>query len=310
MNANAPLNTSHYLRVQPEVADAISDGRPVVALESTIISHGMPYPENVETARGLEEIVRSRGAVPATIAVAEGAFRIGLDEQTLELFGTSNDIMKASRRDLGYAFSQARLAATTVATTMIGAHMAGIRVFATGGTGGVHRGGHESFDISADLQELSRTPVAVVSAGVKSILDIGRTLEYLETHGVPVIGFGVDEFPAFYSRTSGAYVSHRLDTAGDVAALLQAQWESGLGGGALVANPIPREAEMEYAAIEKAIQTALSDAEQAGVQGREVTPFLLGRIVEITGGESLRANIALVRNNATVAADIARELAA
>lgn len=311
MSPHGALNDdrSPYLRIAPEVADAISEGRPVVALESTIISHGMPYPQNVETARSLEEIVRSRGAVPATVAIADGAFQIGMDAETLELFGTSKDVMKASRRDLGYAFSKRRLAATTVATTMIGAHMAGIRVFATGGTGGVHRGGHESLDISADLQELSRTPVAVVSAGVKSILDIARTLEYLETLGVPVIGFGVDEFPAFYTRSSGCEVSLRLDTAAEVAALLRAQWESGVGGGALIANPIPVDAEMEYAEIEKAIQAALADAERQGVRGREVTPFLLGRIVERTGGRSLAANIALVRNNAAVAAGIATEFA-
>jgi pseudouridylate synthase len=296
------------VRVAEEVRSALAGGLPVVALESTIISHGMPYPRNLETARALEAVVREHGAVPATIAIMDGAFRVGLTSAELEHLATADNVLKASRRDIGYALAGGHTAATTVATTMIGAALAGIRVFATGGTGGVHRGAIESWDVSADLQELARTPVAVVSAGVKSILDLPRTLEYLETMGVPVIGYGTDEFPAFYTRHTGLSVPVRLDTAESVAGALAAQWEAGLSVGALIANPIPAEDEMEHGYIESIIDSAVAEAADRGIHGKEVTPFLLGRIVELTDGKSLEANIALVMHNARVAASIATRL--
>ncbi|MFW5694348.1 MAG: pseudouridine-5'-phosphate glycosidase [Alkalispirochaeta sp.] len=294
-----------YITIEPTVADAIGRGRPVVALESTIISHGMPYPQNVETARQVEAIVREGGATPATIAVMDGAFRIGLTDDELEELGQRGDVLKASRRDVGLALATRRTAATTVATTMIGAAAAGIRLFATGGTGGVHRGYQSTMDVSADLPELAQTPVAVVSAGVKSILDIGRTLEYLETVGVPVITYGADQFPAFYSRESGFAAPLRLDDPGTIGATLTAHWELPGAGGVLVANPIPETDAMEYGEIEAVIERAVEDAEERGIHGKDVTPFLLARIVELTGGKSLEANIALVKNNARLAAEIA-----
>jgi pseudouridine-5'-phosphate glycosidase len=294
-----------YLKTSESVRAALADGRPVVALESTIISHGMPYPRNVETARLVEDDVRAAGAEPATIAIIDGAFRIGLSGDELEELGRRKDVLKASRRDVGIALATRRIAATTVATTMIGAAAAGIRLFATGGTGGVHRGFESTMDVSADLPELARTPVAVVSAGVKSILDIGRTLEYLETLGVPVITVGSDAFPAFYSRESGFATPLRLDDPETIAASLSAHWSVGNSGGALIANPIPPGDAMEYAEIEEVISRAVAEVDARGIAGKEVTPFLLGRIVELTGGRSLEANIALVRNNARLAARIA-----
>lgn len=302
--------SADYLSVGEEVREALAADRPVVALESTIISHGMPYPRNLETAREVEAVVREAGATPATIAILDGRFRVGLEAAELELLATARDVAKASRRDLGYLLSRGGPAATTVATTMIGAGAAGIRLFATGGTGGVHRGVAESFDISADLQELARTPVAVVSAGVKSILDIPKTLEYLETMGVPVYGWQTDEFPAFYTRRSDLPVPLRADGAAELARALLAQWQLGLPAGALIANPIPAEDELEHGYIERVIEQAVAEAGEREIHGRDLTPFLLGRIVELTGGRSLEANIALVKNNARVASAVAVELTA
>ncbi len=294
-----------YLVVAEEVAEALKARRPVVALESTIISHGMPFPRNLETARQVEEDVRSAGAVPATVAIIDGRFRIGLADVELEYLARAEGVRKASRRDLASAFARRQTAATTVATTMIGADWAGIRVFATGGTGGVHRGASQTMDVSADLYELARTPVAVVSAGVKSILDIGKTLEYLETLGVPVLGYRTDAFPAFYTRDSGFPVTDRVDGPQEVAAILRGRWDSGLGGGVLVANPVPESAALAPEFINKVIDTAVAEADRKGITGKEVTPFLLGRIVELTDGRSLETNIALVRSNARVAGEIA-----
>lgn len=288
-----------------EVAEALAENRPVVALESTIISHGMPYPDNVRTAREVEHLVRDYQAVPATIAIIDGVYRIGLDEATLERLGNDGNVEKASRRDLPAVFASRRTAATTVATTMIGAYAAGINVFATGGTGGVHRGADSTFDVSADLQELARTPVAVVSAGVKSILDIGKTLEYLETLGVPVLGYRTDEFPAFYTGSSGFDVPRRVDSAEDAARIIHAGARFGMDNGYLIANPIPPNDALPPEYIEEVIQNAVAQAERDRIGGKELTPYLLGRIVELTGGRSLKANIALVKNNARVAAQIA-----
>ena len=298
------MKENSHVRIHPDVKTALAAGKAVVALESTIISHGMPYPQNVETAAAVEALIRTGGAVPATVAIMDGAFQIGLTEEQIERLGSSRDVTKASRRDIGFCMAEKRLAATTVATTMIGAHAAGIRVFATGGTGGVHRGYETSLDISADLPELGRTPVAVVSAGVKSILDIGRTLEYLETLGVPVITVGSDEFPAFFSRGSDHPSPLRLDTPESVAQALRAHWSLFGAGGVLVANPIPEEDAMDYREIEDMIERAVGEAESQGVVGKQVTPFLLSRVVELTGGASLTANIALVKNNARLATEI------
>ncbi len=298
-----------HLDCTPEVQDALASGRPVVALESTIISHGMPHPQNVHTAREVEDIVRANGAVPATIAIIGGRLKAGLTPDELELLGTDPSVTKASTRDLGLLVAQGRHGATTVASTMRVAALAGIHVFATGGTGGVHRGAAQSYDISADLTELARSRVAVVSAGVKSILDIGLTLEYLETQGVPVVTLGADEFPAFYSRHSGFATPLRLDSPSEVAGMLRAMWALGDQGGALVANPIPEDAEIPAGEITPHIERALSDMTAQGVSGKDTTPYLLGRIVEITGGQSLTANIALVKHNAAVAAQIAATLA-
>ena len=296
-----------YIDIAPEVRTALDRGDPVVALESTIISHGMPYPQNVETARQVEREVADNGALAATIAVIEGRFRVGLSDSDLEILA-QGDVRKASRWDLASIFAKRESAGTTVATTMIGASWAGIRLFATGGTGGVHRGSDRTMDVSADLHELARTAVAVVSAGVKSILDIGKTLEYLETLGVPILGYQTDTFPAFYTSESGYGVTDRVNTPEEAAAILSARWDSGLGGGVLVANPIPKEEELEPAYIEGVIERAVQEAEERGIRGKEITPFLLGRILELTGGKSLEANIALVRNNARIAARIARAL--
>jgi len=292
-----------------EVRNALDSRQPVVALESTIIAHGMPYPRNVETAMLVEETIRRRGAIPATCAIIEGKLRAGLATDELELLGKEGaSIPKASRRDLPYLVSKGMHGATTVASTMIIARLAGIRVFATGGIGGVHRGAALTMDISADLQELAQTPVAVVSAGAKSILDLGLTLEYLETHGVPVIGFGTSEFPAFYTRRSGFGVDYRLDTPEEIAHLLDTKWQMGLSGGAVIANPVPEEFQMDADIIEKTIREAVQEAEKTGVKGKRITPFLLARIEELTGGKSLETNIRLVLNNAGLAADISRSL--
>jgi len=300
------MNKKHLpLDLSPEVDEALRKGRPVVALESTIISHGMPYPENVETARFLEEEIRNRGAVPATMAILGGRIKAGLSDNHIEYLGKAEGIQKASRRDLPVILAGGLDAATTVAATMICAGAAGIRVFATGGIGGVHRGAETSFDISADLQELARTSVAVVCAGAKAILDLPLTLEYLETLGVPVLGYGTEEFPAFYSRSSGMGVDHRVDSAIEAAGILAAKWDFGLEGGVLIANPIPEEFSIEKKKIDRAVEAALIEAQRRGIFGKDLTPFLLDRIRELTGGESLEANIRLVKNNAAVAADIA-----
>jgi pseudouridine-5'-phosphate glycosidase len=297
------------LAVTDEVATALAEGRPVVALESTIISHGMPYPQNVEMAVEVEGIVRSLGAVPATIAVLGGRPRIGLSPDDLELLASHPDVAKVSVRDLPYVVARGVHGATTVASTMRLAALAGIRVFVTGGLGGVHRGAETSFDVSADLTELGQTDVAVVCAGVKSILDIGLTLETLETLGVPVVGFGSDEFPSFFSRSSGYAAPMRVDTAADVAAMMRAKWSLGIAGGIVVANPIPAEDEIPADEIGMVIDRALADLDRLGIHGKDATPYLLGRIVELTDGASLVANIALVRNNARLGAAIAREFA-
>ena len=292
-----------YLDVNPEVAEALASGKPVVALESTIISHGMPYPQNVETALKVEQIIRENGAVPATIAIIGGRLKAGLTAEEIEYFGKKGlAIHKASRRDLAVLCARGEDGATTVATTMIIAHMAGIKIFATGGIGGVHRGAEVTMDISADLEELGQTPVMVVCAGAKSILDLGLTLEYLETKGVPVIGFGTKELPAFYTRTSGFQVDYRMDTVEDMAAAFKAQHDLGMKGGMLVANPIPEEYAMPLEVINAAIDQAIAESVKKGIHGKETTPFLLARVAELTGGDSLASNIQLVFNNAKVAA--------
>ncbi|CEN80582.1 pseudouridine-5'-phosphate glycosidase [Paraclostridium sordellii] len=297
-----------YLHIHPEVKKALSEGQPVVALESTIISHGMPYPKNVEMAKNVSKIIRDNGAIPATIAIIDGILKVGLTSEEIEFLGTSNNVLKASRRDLPFIISKKLNGATTVATTMILANLAGVKVFATGGIGGVHRGAQETFDISADLQELSNTNVAVVCAGAKSILDIGLTLEYLETNGVPVVGFGTEEFPAFYTRKSGFGVDYKVDSSVEVASALKAKWDLDLKGGMVIGNPIPENFEMDYDTINNAIETALKEADENNITGKKVTPFLLDKVKTITAGKSLEANIELVYNNAKVAAQIAKDL--
>jgi pseudouridine-5'-phosphate glycosidase len=297
----------NFLQIQPEVADALASGRAVVALESTIIAHGMPFPQNIEMAKKVEGIVRENGAVPATIACLGGKVCVGLSADQLHELATSQNVMKLSRRDMPYAISHKVAGATTVAATMIGAEMAGIKFFATGGIGGVHRGSELTGDISADLQELSRTSVAVISAGAKAILDIPKTLEYLETMGVPVIGFQSKYFGAFYSRSSGIELELDMHTPKDVAAFLNAKWTMGLDGGALISNPIPVEFEIPNSEIEPTILAAVLEAERNGIGGKKLTPFLLARIKEITEGRSLNANLELVYNNAKVAAMISSE---
>ena len=299
-----------YLDIAPEVAEALAAGKPVVALESTIISHGMPYPQNVETALKVEQIIRDAGAVPATIAIIGGRLKAGLSKEEIDYLGrTGAGIPKASRRDLPVLVAQGKDGACTVTTTMMIADMAGIRVFATGGIGGVHRGAQQTFDISADLEELAHTPVMVVCAGAKSILDLGLTLEYLETHGVPVIGYQTEELPAFYTRKSGFAVDYRLDTPAQLAEAFHVKRELGLRGGMLVTNPIPEAYSMDADVINKAIDEAVEEAKEQGIHGKATTPFLLAKIKDITGGDSLAANIQLVYNNAKLAADTACELA-
>ena len=293
------------LSLSPEVTQARAAGKPIVALESTIISHGMPYPQNVQMATEVENIIRDAGAVPATIAVIDGKICIGLTAGQLTLLASSPQAMKVSRRDLAFALSQRQIGATTVAATMICAELAGIEVFVTGGIGGVHRGAATSFDISADLKELARTSVAVVCAGVKSILDIGLTLEYLETHGVPVMSVGQAGFPAFFTRTSGFQADFRLDTAHEQARFVRTKWQLGLFGGVVIGNPVPAHAALADADINVLIERALADATTAGVTGKAITPFLLERIVALSDGRSLACNIALVKNNALVGAQLA-----
>lgn len=298
-----------YLDISPEVQQALAEGKPVVALESTIISHGMPYPKNVETALLVEKTIRDNGAVPATIAIIGGRLKAGLSPEEIEYLGKSGrKVAKVSRRDLAAIVARGADGATTVTTTMIIAHMAGIRVFATGGIGGVHRGAETTMDISADLEELANTPVMVVCAGAKSILDLGLTLEYLETKGVPVIGYGTDELPAFYTRRSGFGVDYRVDTPAQLAAMFKAQQELGMKGGMLVTNPIPEQYAMDKEVIDAAIDQAVRESREKGIHGKETTPFLLARVVELTGGDSLESNIQLVLNNAVVASRTASEL--
>lgn len=296
---------NQYVVTSQEVKEALENGKPVVALESTIISHGMPYPKNVETALRVEEIIRENGAVPATIGIIGGVLKAGLTKEEIDYMGKAPDVAKVSRRDIPYIVSSKKDGATTVASTMIIADMAGIKIFATGGIGGVHRGAETTMDISADLEELAATDVAVVCAGAKSILDIGLTLEYLETKGVPVFGYGTKELPAFYTRKSGFPVDYRIDTPEELAAVLKAKWSLGLHGGALIANPIPEIYSMDEAFITKVIEDAVVEAHEKGVKGKDTTPFLLAKIKEITGGDSLESNIQLVYNNAEVAAKVA-----
>ena len=294
-----------FLQFSPEVQAARAAGKPVVALESTIISHGMPYPQNVQTAREVEQVIRDAGAVPATIALIDGRICVGLADDQLEQLGNAQDALKVSRRDLAYVLAEKKLGATTVAATMICAALAGIEVFVTGGIGGVHRGAETSFDISADLQELARTNVAVVCAGVKSILDIGLTLEYLETHGVPVVSVGQPGFPAFFTRESGFDADFQLDTPEQQARFIRTKWQLGLTGGVVVSNPVPAESAMKNEEIDGIIAQALREADAQGVKGKAVTPFLLARIKDLTGGRSLATNIALVKHNALVGARLA-----
>lgn len=295
--------------IHPEVASALAAGRPVVALESTIITHGMPYPANVETARAVEAVIRAAGAVPATIAILGGRITVGLTPEELEHLGQCPDAVKCSRRDLPVVVARGLDGATTVAGTMIVAERAGIGVFVTGGIGGVHRGAETTMDVSADLTELARTDVAVVCAGAKAILDLGLTLEYLETHGVPVLGYRTDRFPAFYVRDGGFALDARVDSVEELAAIITAKRALGLTGGVVVANPIPLEHELPALEIESAIQTALADARARGITGKAATPFLLARLGEVTGGRSLKANIALVMHNAELGARLAIALA-
>jgi pseudouridine-5'-phosphate glycosidase len=299
------MTAARYVDVAPEIAAALAAGEPVVALESTIIAHGMAWPQNLETARAVEAIVRAAGARPATIAILGGRIKVGLGEAELERLAKGHDIAKASTREIPWLVAAGRDGATTVAATMRIAALAGIRVFATGGIGGVHRGAGSSFDVSADLTELARTSVAVVSAGIKSILDIAATLERLETLAVPVVVYGADRFPAFYSRDSGLPAPLRLDSPEEIARMMQAKWALGLVGGISIANPIPTADEIPAARIDGAIEAALAEMGRHGISGQETTPFLLARVSKITGGDSLKANIALVKNNARLAAEIA-----
>lgn len=303
------MKQNPYLDLAPEVAETLEKNRPVVALESTIISHGMPYPQNVETARAVEKIIRDHGAVPATTAIIGGRLKAGLSDDEIEHLGKSGQaVTKVSRRDIPVIVAKGMDGASTVATTMIIAAMAGIKIFATGGIGGVHRGAQQTFDISADLEELAHTPVTVVCAGAKAILDLPLTLEYLETQGVPVLGFGTEELPAFYTRHSGLSVDYRIDTAKELAKVIHTKRALGLAGGILVTNPIPEEYSMEPDVINKAIDQAIAEAKEQGIHGKETTPFLLARVKDLTGGDSLDSNIQLVYNNAKIAAETAVEL--
>ena len=299
------MELGKWMDISEEIQNSIKENGPVVALESTIISHGMPFPQNLETALEVERIIRKEGAIPATIAVVEGHIKIGLSNLELEQFAQGTKTVKVSSRDLPLAISQKQDGGTTVAATMICARMAGISIFVTGGIGGVHRGSEKTMDISGDLMELARTNVAVVCAGIKSILDIPRTLEYLETQGVPVIGYRTDEFPAFYTTTSGYSVQSRINTAEEIARCMKVKWELGLEGGMVIANPVLREDAMDEEVIEEAITKSLKEASEKGIDGKAVTPFLLERISQLTDGESLKTNIALVCNNALVGAKIA-----
>ncbi|PXF30886.1 pseudouridine-5'-phosphate glycosidase [Pokkaliibacter plantistimulans] len=298
-----------YLDIHPEVKAALDAGKPVVALESTIISHGMPWPQNAETALQVEQIVRDNGAVPATIAIIKGRLKVGLSKEEIEYLGQAGqNVIKTSRRDIPFIVASDKDGATTVASTMILAAMAGIRVFATGGIGGVHRGAEETFDVSADLQELAHTNVAVICAGAKSILDIGLTREYLETHGVPVVGYQTATLPAFYTRESDFSVDYQLDTPQQIADALKAKWALNLNGGVVIANPIPEQFAMDRSKIDQAISNALAEMDEKGIGGKDSTPFLLAKVAEITGGDSLKANIQLVFNNARLAAQIAASM--
>ncbi len=300
-----------YLDISPEVAAALANNQPVVALESTIISHGMPWPQNAETAKKVEQIIRDNGAVPATIAILDGRLKAGLSHEEIDTLGQAGlSVIKCSRRDLPFVVATKQHGATTVAATMIIAAMAGIKVFATGGIGGVHRGAETSFDISADLQELAKTNVAVVCAGAKSILDLGLTREYLETQGVPVLGFNTDKLPAFYTRESDHTVDYNLSSATQIADFLKAKWDMQLQGGVVVTNPIPHEFAMDKAAIDQAVEQALAESVEQNIGGKESTPFLLARVAELTGGNSLASNIELVFNNAKLASKIAADLVA
>ena len=300
---------NNYLSVAPEIAQALAEGRPVVALESTILSHGMPYPENVEFSHKVEQIVREEGAIPATTAIIGGKLKVGLTAEELEIMCRADGVGKVSRRDVAVYLATGKTGATTVATTMMLAEMAGIRVFATGGIGGVHRGAETTMDISADLQELAHTNVAVVCAGAKSLLDIPKTLEYLETMGVPVLGMGTEDFPAFYCRRSGCKVDAKVDTPAEAAAILKTKWELGLAGGVVIGNPIPAQYELDYDEMEKVINRALDAAKAEGIRGKETTPFLLAHIKDYTKGVSFASNLQLAYNNARVASRIAIELA-
>ena len=303
------MNIEKYMDIKPEVKEALKNGTPVVAMESTILSHGMPYPENLDFAAKVDEAVREMGAVPATMALIGGKIKVGLDEKDLEIMCKAENVGKVSRRDFATYLMTGKTGATTVASTMMCAHAAGIKVFSTGGIGGVHRGGQDSMDISADLTELANTPVCVICAGAKQILDIGRTLEYLETMGVPVVGNGTEDFPAFYCRESGYKVDYKAETEADIARLIKTSDELGLKGGMLVGNPVPVEYAQDFKEMEKVIDIALEECEKAGIKGKETTPFLLAKIVELTGGESLATNIQLALNNARCAAKVAVELA-
>ena len=308
MSVKASGDRERFFDFKDEVKEALEEGKPVVALESTLISHGFPYPENLEVAEEMEEIIRGYGVVPATIAVIKGKIKVGLTRGELEFMATSKDILKASRRDLAVIAAKGLNGATTVAATMMVAERAGIKVFVTGGIGGVHRGAEKTFDISADLQELARTPVAVVCSGAKAILDLPLTLEYLETMGVPIIGFRTDEFPAFYCRESGLKVDYVVNDEKEAAGIIRAMQDLELGGGMIIANPVPEEYALSMEYMNEMIEEAVRAAEKEGIKGKKLTPYLLNKIKELTGGKSLRANIALIKNNALVAAKIAREL--
>ena len=302
-------NFMKYLEVSQEVKEALENNKPVVALESTIISHGMPYPQNCETALKVEKVIRDNGAIPATIAILNGKLKVGLSETEIEFLGKEGSkITKVSRRDLAYIVANNLHGATTVATTMIIAELAGVKIFATGGIGGAHRGAETTMDISADLEELANTNVAVICAGAKSILDLGLTLEYLETHGVPVLGYQTKKLPAFYTRESEFDLDYKIDTPEELARIISTKWELGLNGGVVVANPIPVEFSMDYNLITESIENAVKEAEKNGIKGKETTPFLLAKIKEITTGASLEANIQLVYNNAKLASEIARNM--
>ena len=299
------MKLNSYLDVHPEVENALNSKQPIVALESTIISHGMPYPENIETALMVEDTVRANNAIPATIAIIKGRLKVGLTKKEIEFLATNDEVRKISRRDLAIAVSQKLSGSTTVASTMIISNLAKIAVFATGGIGGVHRGAEKTFDISADLEELSKTNVCVVCAGAKAILDIGLTLEYLETKGVPIIGYKTSELPAFYSSKSGFKVDYRVDSAFKIAEILKTKWGLSIEGGLLVTNPIPKTFELEFAMMNEAINEAIIEADKEKIKGKEITPYLLSKVNEITQGKSLNANIKLIQNNAALAAKIA-----